>query len=92
MWNWFSRGVAVTIVSLKGLLFSPADVPESTLVHPFWHDQPHVEIGVRGEHLTAREGNQTAVSSGETRVESSFGMPVESLTSVSSGFVVPMGG
>jgi len=90
MWSWFSRGVAVTIVGIKGLLFSSPDrVPESTLVNPSWHGEPHVEVGVGGEQLQAKEISRTAVSSAETSVESSFGLPFESLGSVSSAFVFP---
>lgn len=81
---------AITIVAVaaKGLILQPGDAPESTLVTLVSHEQPHVEVGSSGEHLQARESKQAAVSSAVTSVESSFGLPIESLRS--SGIVFPM--
>jgi hypothetical protein len=97
-WGRSIRNVAgITILTLKGLLFEPADVPESTLVTPSWQEyQPprpeQLHLHAEGEYQDLRESDQSAVSSRETRVESYFGMPIESLAAVNSGFVMPMDG
>jgi len=90
-WGRSLGGVAgITIVTLKAFLLHPGDAPESALVTLVLHEQPHVEVEVGGEHLQGKQSDRAAVSSAETSVESSFGLPIESLSSVSSGFVFPM--
>ncbi len=96
-WGRSFRGLGgITILSLRGLIFEPADVRESTLVNPSWQEyQPprpeQLHQHAEGEYQDLKDSDRSSVSSGETRVESSFGMPFESLTSVSSGFVMPVG-
>lgn len=75
---WWDRVIAITILSVKGLLISPGDVPGTTLVNA---EQGHTQVERPYRHVG--ETRTTAVSSTGSVVTVSGSSVTTSVTSVS---------